>query len=293
MGRVQRSKASVHRKATGKRRVAARLSSAGPGASVIIPVHNRLDYTKRCLGSLRAHGGGIEEIIVIDNGSTDGTARYLSGLQGVRVLRNRENRGCAAAWNHGLEAAASPWVLFLNNDVVVTEGWVEGMLEFAVRNRTDVVSPAIREGLGRYDIDRYAEEFVARMKHCARNGVADGICFMVHRKVFEKIGRFDENFRIGQFEDTDFFRRAAMAGFRLAITGRSFIHHFGSVTQNYIRLVEGDTSYESENRAYYRYKWGLSRRRRFLGRQAANARRLLWVLRERVLGGHLLIGEKG
>lgn len=293
MARVQRSKTSENHGASGKRRVAACASSARQGASVIIPVHNRLDYTKRCLGSLRAHGGGIEEIIIIDNGSTDGTARYLSGLEGVRVLGNRENRGCAAAWNHGIEAAGSAWVLFLNNDVVVTAHWLEGMLEFAVRNHVDIVSPAIREGMGRYDIDRYAEEFVARMKHCTRIGVADGICFMVRRKVFEKIGRFDENFRIGQFEDSDFFRRAAMAGFRLAITGCSFIHHFGSVTQNYIRLIEGDTSYEAENRAYYRRKWGLSRRRRFLARQAANARRLMWALRERALGGHLLIGEKG
>ena len=264
-----------------------------PGTSVVIPVYNKLDYTKKCLDSLRVHAGGIEEIIIIDNGSTDGTAEYLAGFEGASVISNRENLGCAAAWNQGIVAAGSAWVLFLNNDVVVTARWVEEMLEFAREKRVDIVSPAIREGPGNYDIDRYAQEFVARMKHRSRFGVADGICFMVRKTVFEKVGRFDENYQIGQFEDVDFFRRAAMAGFRLAITGRSFIHHFGSVTQNHIRGVERNNSYEAANRAYYRRKWDLSRRRRFIDRQACKARLLFWTAMERALGGHSLSGEKG
>ncbi|MDA8306511.1 MAG: glycosyltransferase family 2 protein [Deltaproteobacteria bacterium] len=268
--------------------VASSASSSGAGVSVVIPVYNQLDYTRKCLDSLRAHGGGIEEIIIIDNGSTDGTAQYLSGLDSATVIMNRENLGCAAAWNQGVEAAGSAWVLFLNNDVVVTSHWIEGMLEFAEEKRVDIVSPAIREGAGDYDMDRYAQEFVARMGRQSRIGVADGICFLVRRAVFEKVGRFDEHFRIGQFEDVDFFRRAAMAGFRLGITGRSFIHHFGSVTQNHIRGVERNNSYEAVNRAYYRRKWNLSWPKRFIDRQSGKARLFFWTVKERALGGHTL-----
>ena len=209
------------------------------------------------------------------------------------MIMNRENLGCAAAWNQGIEAAGSAWVLFLNNDVVVTARWIEGMLNFAEQKRVDIVSPAIREGPGNYDMDRYAEEFLAGMKRRSRIGVADGICFMVRKAVFEKVGRFDENFRIGQFEDVDFFRRAAMAGFRLGITGRSFIHHFGSVTQNHIRGVERNDSYEAANRAYFRSKWDLSRRKRLINRLACKARMLFWKVKEKALGHHLLSGEKG
>jgi N-acetylglucosaminyl-diphospho-decaprenol L-rhamnosyltransferase len=265
----------------------------GPGATVVIPVYNQLGYTRKCLDSLRAHGGGIEEIIIIDNGSSDGTAEYLSGLDCATVIMNRENLGCAAAWNQGVEAAGSAWVLLLNNDVVVTPGWIEGMLEFSVEKQVDIVSPAIREGPCDYNLELYAAEFVARMRRHSRIGVADGICFLVRRTVFETIGRFDENFRIGQFEDVDFFRRAKMAGFRLGITGRSFIHHFGSVTQNHIRSAERNNSYEAANRAYYRRKWDLSWNRRFMERHCSKAKLFFWSVKERALGHHLLIGERG
>ncbi len=263
-----------------------------PETTVVVPVYNQPDYTRKCLESLRTHRTGIREIIVIDNGSTNNTTEYLRDLDYVTVLRNGENLGCAYAWNQGITAACSSWVMFLNNDVIVTNGWLEGMLEFAAERQVDIVSPAIREGPCNYDLESYAENFVSRMKRHARIGVADGVCFLVRTAVFEKIGGFDENFRIGQFEDVDFFRRAAMAGFRLGITGRSFIHHFGSVTQNQIRRVE-NSSYQVANRAYYRRKWNLSWHKRFVIRQSSKARHFFWALREKALGGHSLSGEKG
>ena len=79
-----------------------------------------------------------------------------------------------------------------------------------------------------------------------------------------------------------------MAGFRLGITGRSFIHHFGSVTQNHIRGVERNNSYEAVNRAYYRRKWNLSWPKRFIDRQSGKARLFFWTVKERALGGHTL-----
>lgn len=267
--------------------------AAGTETAVVIPVYNQLDYTRKCLESLNKHGKGIREIIVVDNGSFPDTAEYLSGVDYVRIISNKENRGCAAAWNQGLDAADSNWVLFLNNDVLLTPGWLEGMLQFAQEKRIDVVSPAIREGACNYDLEAYSKEFVKRMKNLARIGVADGICFLVRRTVFEKVGRFDENFRIGQFEDVDFFKRAAMAGFRLGITGRSFIHHFGSVTQNHIRTVQKTTSYAAANRAYYRRKWKLTWYKRFIIRHYSKARDLFWNLKEKALGGHTLKGERG
>ncbi len=274
-------------------RVAAFRGSTDAETAVVIPVYNQLHYTRKCLESLKKHAKGIGEIIVVDNGSMPDMAEYLSGIDYIRVISNKENLGCAAAWNQGLDATDSNWVLFLNNDVLLTPGWLEGMLEFAQEKQIDIVSPAIREGACNYDLEAYSKEFVGRMKNHARIGVADGICFLVRRTVFERVGRFDENFRIGQFEDVDFFRRAAMAGFRLGITGRSIIHHFGSVTQNHIRTVEKTTSYAAANRAYYRRKWKLTWYKRFIMRHYSKARDLFWRLKERALGGHTLKGERG
>jgi GT2 family glycosyltransferase len=261
---------------------------AAAQVTIVIPLYNQLRYTRICLESLQTHGAGGARILVIDNGSTDGTGDYLATCQGVEVVSNPENLGCAGAWNQGVRESATEWVLLLNNDVIVSPGWLEGLLRFAQERGVDLVSPAIREGEYNYDIVEYGARFVAAMGNVSRMGVADGICFMVNSRVFRSLGGFDEKFRIGQFEDADFFRRAAQGGFRLGTTGRSFLHHFGSVTQDAIRKRKGARPYEAQNRAYYREKWQLSWWRRRCERRVRRWRELVWRTRERVLFGHTL-----
>jgi GT2 family glycosyltransferase len=182
----------------------------------------------------------------------------------------------------------SDWIIFLNNDVIVPPGWLKGLRNFAAKLQLDIVSPAIREGEYNYNINDYAELFTREMGDIRRFGVADGICFMVRREVFETIGLFDENFRIGQFEDTDFFRRARIAEMRLAITGSSILHHFGSVTQDSIRKKRTARPYESENRAYYRRKWKLTWWRRLLERRWIKIRGHWWCATELLSHGYTL-----
>ncbi len=256
--------------------------------SIIIPVFNQLHFTKGCLDSLRACGAG-SEVIVIDNGSLDGTSEFLASHPGITVISNAENLGCAAAWNQGVMASHCQWVAILNNDILLSPGWLEGLLAFAEEKHLDIVSPAFREGECNYDITTYARDFVKRMAAVSRMGVAQGICFMVRRTVFDTVGLFDENFRIGQFEDTDFYRRAAAAGFHLGTTGASFIHHFGSVTQNAVKR-SGDTNpYAAENRAYFQRKWKLGWWRRFWLRRRLKWRDAVWRTKESTLYGHSLV----
>ena len=256
--------------------------------SIVIPLFNQVTYTRQCVESLRSHPLEHAEILLIDNGSTDGTSEYLAACTDLRVIRNEVNLGCAGAWNQGVRETRSEWVVILNNDVIVSAGWLAGMLAAAGQEQLDVVSPAIREGEHNYDIEIYARDYVERMKNVVRRGAADGICFMVHRRVFETIGLFDENFRIGQFEDTDFFRRAERAGFRLGTTGRAFIHHFGSVTQKALGQWRVEKPYVAENRAYYREKWRLTWWRRLIERRSRRWRELIWRVRERLFHGHTL-----
>lgn len=256
--------------------------------SIVIPLFNQVEYTRQCVESLRYHKMENAETLLIDNGSTDGTGEYLASCTGLNIIRNQENLGCAGAWNQGVSETRSEWVVILNNDVIVSSGWLSGLLAAAELEGLDVVSPAIREGELNYDIESYARDYVERMKNVMRHGVADGICFMVHRRVFEKIGLFDENFRIGQFEDTDFFRRAKESGFRLGTTGRSFIHHFGSVTQKALAQGEAEKPYVAENRAYYRKKWRLTWWQRLLLRRRLKLREFFWRTREKARYGHSL-----
>lgn len=255
---------------------------------IVIPVLNHLHYTKQCLESLFAHTESPIRVIVVNNGSSDGTMEYLASLPAVTVIGNDTNRGCAAAWNQGVKAGQSPWVVILNNDVLLPKGWLEGMLTYAQESGAEIVSPGMRGGACTYELDTFAADFMEAMTKASRKGEAHGVCFMVKRSVFERIGFFDENFRIGQYEDADFFRRARAGGCLLGVTGRSFIHHFGSVTQNTLRDNKATRPYEAENRAYFRKKWRLTWTRRFVLRQQMKMKTIAWNLVEKMLYGYSL-----
>ena len=102
-------------------------------ASIIIPCWSQLEFTRQCISALRHYTRPPWELIVIDNGSTDGTAAYLSGVQDaaavpVTVISNRENRGFPAAINQGLQQARGEYLVLLNNDVVVTDAWLDQLV---------------------------------------------------------------------------------------------------------------------------------------------------------------------
>jgi GT2 family glycosyltransferase len=226
------------------------------------------------------------QVVVVDNGSTDGTSEWLKIQKGITVISNSENRGCAAAWNQGWRANGdAEWTVILNNDVLVPRGALKRLIAAAEREGLDVVSPAMRERDQNYAFDGYATEFMAKMEAVVRRGAAHGVCFAVHRRVFERVGGFDEAFRIGQFEDSDFFRRAELAGFRLGTVGASFIHHFGSVTQDALRRGPKVKPYEAENRAYFRKKWKISWWRRRWEKFTWARRRLAWRTKELAVFG--------
>ena len=225
-------------------------------ATIVIPVFNQLHYTRQCLESLTAAGCPDAMIVVVNNASTDGTAEFLATRPALRVITNAENCACAVAWNQGFRASTTDWVLFLNNDVVTPHGWLENLVAFAEQSGADLASPALGEGELSYDLAAYAADFMVRMRAVARPDIDGGVAFLVRRRVFTAIGGFDENFRKGGNEDTDFFWRARDAGFRLATTGSSYLHHFGSVTQNALKQERGST--REETVAYFRQKWKLT-----------------------------------
>lgn len=162
--------------------------------SIVIPVFNQLHFTKICIESLLPTLPRDSEIVVIDNGSSDGTAEYLLGCSNVRAITNRENLGCAVAWNQGVKASHAPWIAILNNDIILSMNWLDGLLDFAREKNVDIVSPTFWEGEDNYEITDYSRNYVRRMYAVARMGIAHGICFMVHRRVFDQIGLFGENF---------------------------------------------------------------------------------------------------
>jgi GT2 family glycosyltransferase/lipopolysaccharide biosynthesis regulator YciM len=238
--------------------------------SIVVLTYNQLQYTQKCFSSILAHTLEPHEIIFVDNGSTDGTVKWLRSLVrdnvGYKLIENKKNLGFAKGCNQGIGAASCEFIVLLNNDVLVTEGWLSGLME-CLKSAPDVgiVGPMTNNISGvqkvpavGYDsidgLDRFAEEFRDRNRN--RRIVSPrvvGFCMLFRKRLIQEIGLIDETFGTGNFEDDDFCLRSILAGYRNFIAGDVFIHHFGS--QSFIGNKIDYASSLSGNRKIFHSKW--------------------------------------
>ena len=98
-----------------------------PRVSIVVPAHNAFAYTHACLTSIREHGGDVPfEVIVVDDASDDETRELEKWTTGVAVVRNETNTGFIGACNRGAAAAQGDFLVFLNNDTLVSPEWWSG-----------------------------------------------------------------------------------------------------------------------------------------------------------------------
>lgn len=221
-----------------------RLPDAEPTfASIVMLSWNAPEFTELAVQSIRAHTTIPHEIIIIDNGSGPDTLARLAALRDVRIIYNAENTGFAHGCNQGMAAATGTHVVLLNNDVVVTAGWLEALLAAHRRDRSIGISaPRSNYVAGHQQVNdvvytdldamhAYARERSGRL--AGRTYHTDrviGFCMCLSRAVVDEIGGIDTRYGVGNFEDDDYCLRVRAAGYDIVVCEDSFIHHFGNVT---------------------------------------------------------------
>lgn len=243
-----------------------------PKISVVVLTYNNLALTKLCLNSLlRWSDYPNVEIILVDNASVDETADYLRELQQhathVRLILNDENHGFAKGNNIGLQAATGDYLVLLNNDTIVTPGWLLTMLRHLQADPTIGLIGSVTNNIGneaKIEIGYSGQDEMlpaalayttAHMGQHMALRTAAFFCVMFPRKIFQQVGLLDENFGRGFFEDDDYCRRIERLGLRITCAEDVFIHHHLSASFNKIHDAEKQALFE-KNKAYYESKWG-------------------------------------
>lgn len=216
-----------------------------PDVSVIIVSWNGREHLGRCLPSVAAQQGVACETIVVDNGSTDGTAAFVrERFPWVSLVSLPDNRGFAGGNNVGVRQARGRYVAFLNNDTSADQGWLRAMLSgvdeaagFALVTSRIVYmhDPDVIDSAGD-GLLRWGGAF--KRHHGAPSSVAEtteevfGICgaaCLMPKAVFDELGGFDEDF-FASHEDVDLSYRARLRGYRCRYVADAIVQHVGSAT---------------------------------------------------------------
>ena len=231
--------------------------------SLIILTHNKKKYSRACLESLLATEGLELEVIVVDNGSGDGTrglpedikAPFRQNGHRLRVRFNKENVGCSTARNQGLDMSTGRYCVFMDNDVMAVDGtWAEGLVATLEEEpRAGIVGPKLIYPVsphriqcagvgispnGRVKFRGRGERRDARgYNHRREVQCLISACFLFPRALYEEIGGLDEAFNPIEFEDFDFCYRAREAGWRCIYEPSVEMYHWESITSEGTRRL--------------------------------------------------------
>lgn len=251
--------------------------------SIIVLSYNTKELLKRCLESVvrEIRGIGCVEVIVVDNGSTDGSGEYLKTQMSklktesqnlkLKIILNRGNLGFAKGNNQGIKEASGKYILFLNSDTAVKDGAINLLVNYLNNNpQVAAVSPLILNKDGSVQKDpcylkfpsslfaifyynrffkilanRYFPQFIYSTRNFSVPSQIDqlpGAALMIRKNVFNKIGGFDEGY-IHFFEDVDLSWRLKKDGYNLFLVPEAKIVHFGGKSLEPIVKKEGVKSY--------------------------------------------------
>lgn len=234
--------------------------------SIIIPVFNQIEMTRECLESIRENTRPEYEVILIDNGSEPQiSCNALQTKPWESIIHNDHNLGFPIAVNQGIGAAGGDVICILNNDVIVTPGWLEGLIsrlsEFSIIGPVTNYAAGMQRAIvsiyeNREELNKAS--FAWLYEHAGQTKEVKwitGFCFIFKRILIDEIGFFDESLWPCSGEEIDFCLRVRDRGHKIGIARDVYVHHHGSSTFK----TMPDLNYDdivTRNNQHLQKKWG-------------------------------------
>ncbi len=226
--------------------------TARDAADIIIPVHNQYPFTRSLLEGVYRHTDVPFHLYVIDNASTDETVDlHKIYTRDITIVRNHDNRGWYGGINQGIQLGSNPYLVFMNNDIEVSHGWLGNLIAFLdTHPRIGAVGPLNSNPRDWQCMDRVREKIVPQIPyfltddihernrilayHFHRAGILiEGMlaffCTALKRRTVDAVGLLDEEF-LGGGDDDDYCRRLRKAGYVLGLSLDTYVVHHSSTT---------------------------------------------------------------
>lgn len=214
-------------------------------ASVIVLAWNGMAYLKECLDAVLTQEHADFEVLVVDNGSTDGSADFVAEhYPQVRLIRNKRNLGFAGGNNVGMRTATGDVLVLLNQDTKVLSGWLTGLIDTVGDPTVGIAGckllypNGLIQHIGGVIVDARGsashigrdESDMGQYDHVQDVTFVTGAAIALTRVTLQKIGFLDENFTPAYYEDTDWCYRARELGLRVVVSTQSVAIHYESAS---------------------------------------------------------------
>jgi GT2 family glycosyltransferase len=223
-----------------------------PAVSIVIPVYNALEHARQCLAAVYAAATRIPfETIVVNNGSSPDVAAWLAEETAVRpnltVLSFPSPLGFAGAVNAGMRTARHEFLVPLNSDAVVTDGWLDGLVDLMIADpKIGIASPVTNHSGPGPQLVEEPPQTGSCLPPIYESRRLFFFCVMIRRELWDSLQGLDEIYGVGTYEDDDFCLRARLAGWRMAVDPNVFILNHASRTFSENRIDREEWLFRNE-----------------------------------------------
>ena len=238
--------------------------------SIVVPVFNQFRFTHACLASLQERQGKEPfEVIVVDDCSTDETAEAVPRIPGVVYLRNETNSGFIASCNRGAEKGRGKYLVFLNNDTLVRDGWLTALVDtFAEDPYAGIVGAKLIYPDGRlqeaggviwrdasgWNYGKFDDPAKPEYNYLREVDYCSAAALMIPKSLFQSVGGFDPRYAPAYYEDTDLAFKVRQAGHKVLYQPLSEVIHYEGATGG-TDPATGTKKHQGINRSTFAETW--------------------------------------